>query len=68
MTLPQASSLQQLTGVQGGEGSGQQLPVAVVMVFVIAAQSRQASQTNCIRKEDLSACIYPDLQGRCKQR
>lgn len=48
MTLPKASSLQQVPDVQGGEGSRQQLPVAVVMVFVIAAQSCQASQTNCI--------------------
>lgn len=64
MTLPKASSLPQIPDVQREKGSGQQLPVAVVMVFVIAAQGCQASQTNCIRKEDLSACIHPDLQGR----
>lgn len=77
MTLQKARSLQRLTGLfvlmlREGKAQGSravlQLPVAVVMVFVIAAQSCQASQTNCIRKEDLSACIHPDLQGRCKHR
>lgn len=77
MTLQKARSLQRLTSLfvlmlREGKAQGSravlQLPVAVVMVFVIAAQSCQASQTNCIRKEDLSACIHPDLQGRCKHR
>lgn len=70
-SLQEFTSLWALMSREGnalGSSPVLRLPVAVVMVFVIAAQSCQASQTNCIRKEDLSACIHPDLQGRCKHK
>lgn len=40
------------------------LPVAVVGIFVVAAQSCEAPLANGIGEEDLSACIHPDLEQR----
>lgn len=40
------------------------LPVTVVGVFVVAAQSCQTPLANGVREEDLSACIHPDLEQR----
>lgn len=42
------------------------LPVAVVVVFIVAAQCCQAAQTNSIREENLRSCIHPYL-GKFKE-
>lgn len=39
-----------------------QSPVAVVVILVIAAQGREATQTDGKGEEDLGASIHPHLQ------
>lgn len=49
---------------EGNEECRLFLPVTVVGVFVVAAQSCQAPLADGVREEDLSACIQPDLEQR----
>lgn len=37
------------------------VPVAVIVEFIIAAQSGETAQADAIREEDLSPCIHPHL-------
>lgn len=52
------------TFLEGYEESRLLLPVTVVGVFVVAAQSCQAPLADGIREKDLSTCIHPDLEQR----
>lgn len=44
------------------------LPVAVIVVFVVAAQSCQRPQTDGIGEEDLGASIHPHLVQKEKNK
>lgn len=37
------------------------LPIAVVVVFVIAAQNSQRAHTDAVGEEDLSSSLHPNL-------
>lgn len=37
-------------------------PVAVVVVFVVASERGEATQTDGVREKDLRACVHPHLK------
>lgn len=43
------------------------LPVAVIVVFVVAPQSSQRPQTDGIGEEDLGASVNPHLSSRGRE-
>lgn len=40
----------------------QSIPVAVVVIFVVASQGSEAAQADGIREKDLSSSIHPYLR------
>lgn len=44
-----------------------ELPVAVVVIFVVASQSGEAAQADGVREEDLSSSIHPYLRMQQRQ-
>lgn len=40
--------------------------IAIIVVFVIAAQGRETPQADAVREKDLGTCVHPHLgrQGR----